>query len=133
MIGKLVKIAVALLILNGVVRTGSAFWSNYRFEDRLTEIAQFGDRRTEAQLCQEAEEAARILELPVAAEAIRIRRGTNPVFSCGKGYEGVAAARQGGAQKLFIDASYTRDVDIVPGYSHRFAFNPAVEVWARVW
>ncbi len=133
MVGKLVKIAIALLVLNGVVRLGSAYMADYRFEDRLTQIAQFGDRRTEVQLCAEALEAAQKLELPVSSEAIRIRRGGNSVFTCGKGYGGAVPVARGGAQKLSIDAAYQRDVDILPGYTRRFSFNPSVEVWARVW
>lgn len=133
MVGKLLKIAVALLVLNGAVRAGSAYWTNYRFEDRLTEIAQFGDRRTEAQLCEEAVAEAQKLEVPVTPEAIRVRRGANPDFTCGKGYEGAVAVARGGAQKLAIEASYAQDVDLAPGYTRRFAFNPSVEVWARVY
>lgn len=133
MVGKLVKIVIALLVVNGVVRLGAAYLADYRFEDRLTQIAQFGDRRSEAQLCTEAMEAAQRLELPVAEEAIRIRRGGNPPFTCGKGFEGAVPAAQGGAQKLFIEASYARDVDLAPGYARRFSFNPSVEVWARVY
>jgi hypothetical protein len=133
MVGKLVKIAIALLIVNGVVRLGTAYLADYRFEDRLTQIAQFGDRRTEAQLCSEAAEAARVLELPVPEEAIHIKRGGNPAFTCGKGYQGAVARVRSGAQKLYIDAAYERDVDILPGYTRRFSFNPSVEVWARVW
>jgi len=133
MVGKLVRIAIALLVVNGVVRLGAAYMDDYRFEDRLTEIAQFGDRRTEAQLCAEAVEAAQLLELPLASEAIRIRRGQNPAFTCGKGFEAAVAVARGGAQKLYIDASYERDVDLVPGYTRRFSFSPSAEVWARVY
>lgn len=133
MVGKLVKIAIALLVLNGVIRLGSAYMADYRFEDRLTQIAQFGDRRSEVQLCTEAMEAAMVLELPVAEEAIRIRRGGNAAFTCGKGYQGTVPAAQGGAQKLYIDASYQRDVNVLPGYARRFSFSPSVEVWARVY
>lgn len=133
MVGKLIRIAIALLVVNGVVRLGAAYMADYRFEDRLTEIAQFGDRRTEAQLCGQAVEAAQVLELPVAPEAIRIRRGRNPPFTCGKGFEGAVAVTQGGAQKLYIDATYERDVDILPGYARSFSFSPSAEVWARVY
>ncbi|MBP1633501.1 MAG: hypothetical protein H6Q10_75 [Acidobacteria bacterium] len=133
MIGKVIKIAIALLVLNGVVRVGAAYWANYRFEDQLSEIAQFGDRRGEALLCGAALEAAQKLGLPVAAEAIQIRRGTNPPFTCGKGYEGAVPANRGGAQKLAIEAAYQRNLDVFPGYTRRFTFNPSAEVWARVY
>ena len=133
MVGKLVKIANALLLLNGIVRLGAAYLADYRFEDRLTQIAQFGDRRSESQLCAEAIEAARQFEVPVAPEDITIRRGTNPPFSCGKGYKGAVSVSRGGAEKLYIDASYQREVALLPGYARPFTFNPSVEVWARVY
>lgn len=133
MVGKLVKIAIALLVLNGLVRLGAAYLADYRFEDRLTEIAQFGERRTDAQLCDQALEAAQGLDLPIVAEGIRIRRGAAAAFMCGKGAQGAAVAKQGGAHKLFIDVSYERDVSILPGYARRFSFSPSIEVWARVY
>ncbi len=133
MAGKLIKIGIALLLLNGIVRLGAAYMADYRFEDRLTQIAQFGDRRTEAQLCAEAIEAAQEFDVPIAPENISIRRGSNPPFTCGKGYKGAVSASRGGAEKLYIDASYEREVAIIPGYARRFSFNPSVEVWARVY
>ena len=134
MIWKIFKIAIALLVVNGTLRAGSAYWTDYRFEDRLTQIAQFGDRRKDPELCTEAVEAAAALGVPVTPESILIRRGNNPTFSCGKGYEAVRpAGAPSGAHKLFIEASYGRDVALAPGYSRRFDFHPSVEVWARVY
>ena len=50
----LIKIAIALIVLHGAFRVGSAYWNFYRYEDALLQIAQFGDRRTERQVCDEA-------------------------------------------------------------------------------
>ncbi|HSK08357.1 MAG TPA: hypothetical protein VK911_02180 [Vicinamibacterales bacterium] len=133
MIGKVVRIAIALLVINGTWRAGSGYWTNYQFEDRLTQIIQFGDRRPERELCEQAVTAAAELHVPVAPENIRIRRAQNQPFACGKGYAAGVPATAGGAHKLSVEATYTRDIAILPGYAHRFTFHPSVEVWARLY
>ena len=85
MVKTLIKIAIALIVIHGAVRVGSAFWNYYRFEDALLQIAQFGDRRTERQLCDEAMSTAADYDLPLAAADLTVRRGANPPFNCQDG------------------------------------------------
>ena len=133
MLSKLIKLAIAALVIHGAWRIGSAYWTYYQFEDRLTQIAQFGDRRKDPELCKEAAEAATLLHVPVSMDAVSVRRGGNPAFNCGKGFE------RGGAQaglppgKLTFQASYTESIEVLPGYKYRWAFEPHVEVWARAY
>ncbi len=66
MVKTLIKIAVALIVLHGAFRVGSAYWNFYRYEDALLQIAQFGDRRTERQVCDEAMSTAAEYGVPIA-------------------------------------------------------------------
>jgi predicted ATPase with chaperone activity len=51
MLRVLIKIALAALLITGAWRVGSTFLRYYQFEDALQEVAQFGDRQSERQLC----------------------------------------------------------------------------------
>jgi hypothetical protein len=131
MIAKLIKIAIAALVLHGAWRMGSAHWTFYQYEDRLTQVAQFGDRKKDQELCREAADVAALLHLPVATEGVRVRRGGNPAFICGKGYESGAAKAGLPPGKITFEAVYTENIAVLPGYLYPWTFNAHVEVWAR--
>lgn len=127
----LIKLAIAALVVNAAVRVGSTYLRYYQFEDALQELAQFGDTRKDKQLCDQAMEKAVNLEVPITAEAITIRRGSNPTYNCGKGFDGgVTQATVGGA-KIFIDAVYTDVLRPLPGYRMDWEFKPSVSAWVR--
>lgn len=127
----LVKLAIAALVINAAWRVGSTYLRYYQFEDALQELAQFGDTRADKQLCGQAVEKAVNLDLPVTADAITIRRGSNPAYNCEKGFEGGAAPRTAGAAKIFIDAAYTDVLQPLPGYRLNWEFKPSVSAWVR--
>jgi hypothetical protein len=132
MLGKLIRIALALLVVNAAWRVGSVYWTFYHFEDKLSEIALFGDQRTESQLCGQAMDAAAALNVPIEKTALHFRRGGNPPFNCQTG-DGAAAPVSGGhAQKLAFEGTYKEKVSVFPGYRREMVFKPSVEVWARV-
>jgi len=81
----LIKIVVALLLINAAFHIGNAYWNYYRFEDALEQLALFGDRRSDRQLCDQAVDTAAGYSLPITADGLVIRRGTNPPFTCGDG------------------------------------------------
>ena len=39
-----IRLAIAALVINAAWRVGTVYWRFYQFEDRLQEIAQFGER-----------------------------------------------------------------------------------------
>jgi hypothetical protein len=126
----LIKLAIAALVINAVVRVGSTYLRYYQFEDALQELAQFGDSRGDKQLCTQAMEKAANLEVPITAEAVMIRRGSNPTYNCGKGFEGGVAGAPGAA-KIFIDAVYTDVLNPLPGYRMNWEFKPSASAWVR--
>lgn len=128
----LVKLAILALIVHGMWRVGSSFWRFYQLEDALQEVAQFGERSTEAQLCGQALDKATALDVPLTAEAVTIRRGQNPAFNCQAGYQAaVNAATQGPTAKIFIDARYSEGLQVLPGYRYPWEFSTSVSAWVR--
>lgn len=133
MLRVLIKLAITALVLHAAWRVGSAYWRFYQFEDALQELAQFGERRPDKQLCGQAMEKAANLDIPIAADALTIRRGSNPGFNCDSGFQGGAANAPMAASgaKIFIDGHYTDNVLLLPGYRRPWDFKPSVSAWVR--
>ncbi len=133
MVKTLIKIAVALLVLHGAFRVGMAYWTFYRFEDALQEMAQFGDRKTEAALCDDAMQAAGNYGVPIAQNQIFVRRGSSAPYNCQSGPTAPdTGTPQQAATQLTIYGSYTDQVQLLPGYYHAWDFAPSVKVWVRL-
>lgn len=125
-----IKIAIALIIVHGAWRVGAAFWTFYRFEDGLQQLAQFSERRTDKDLCDSAMETAGSLGVPIAAQGITIHRGTEPPYNCDSGPGTVEPGQIARPQnQLTIDAPYTAGVQVLPGYSYPWEFKPNVKAW----
>ncbi len=132
MVKTLIKIAIALIVIHGAVRVGSAFWSYYRYEDALLQIAQFGDRRTERQLCDEAMSTAGEYDLPITAADLTIRKGTNPPFNCQDGPTLLQPGAKGIASvQLTIDGTYMERLQVLPGYYYPWEFKPSASARLR--
>jgi hypothetical protein len=129
----LIKLAIAALVIHAAWRVGSTYLRFYQFEDALQELAQFGEQRTDKQLCAQAKEKAVNLDIPLSAESMTIRRGSNPVFNCETGFAGGVAPGAGyvSSAKIFIDARYTEDLRVLPGYRYPWEFKPSVNAWIR--
>jgi hypothetical protein len=130
----LIKIVLALLVAHAAFRVGNSAWNYYRYEDALQELAQFSDRSTEKQLCDQAMSIAADYGVPIAASGLTIRKGSNPVFNC---EEGVTAPVAGGvpaitASQLTIQGIYTDRLQVLPGYFYPWEFRPSVTVRIRL-
>jgi hypothetical protein len=131
MVKTFIKIALALLVLHGAFRVGYAYWTFYRFEDSLQELAQFGDRKTEAQLCDGAMDSAAGYGVPIAPNQMFIRRGSAPPYNCQSGPTAPESGAMQAASQMTISGSYTEQVQLLPGYFHPWDFAPNVKVWVR--
>ena len=127
----LFKLAIAALVINAAWRVGSTYLRYYQFEDALQEVAQFGESRGDKQLCGQAMEKAVNLEVPINADAITIRRGSNPTYNCEQGFQGAVPASKAASAKIFIDAAYTDVLKPLPGYTLNWEFKPSVSAWVR--
>ena len=128
----LLKIALALIVLHGAIRVGSAYWSFYRYEDALLQIAQFGDRRTERQVCDEALSTAADYGLPIAAADLTVSKGANPSFNCETGPTALKGSAQGLASvQLTIEGWYQDRLQLLPGYFYPWEFRPTATARVR--
>ena len=132
MIKTLINIAIALIVIHAAVRVGSAFWNCYRYEDALLQLAQFGDRSTERQLCDQALSTAAQLDVPIAAVGLTVRKGNNPPYNCEDG----PALLKGGApglpsSQMTIEGTYSDRLQLFPGYYYPWEFKPSASARLR--
>jgi hypothetical protein len=133
MVKNLIKIVLALVVLHGAFRIGYAYWTFYRFEDALKEQAQFGDRKTEAQLCDAAIDTAGDLGVPITASQLTVRRGSAMPYNCQDGPRGLeAGSPPQPASQLSFTGTYVEQVQLFPGYFYPWEFSPDVKVWTRL-
>jgi hypothetical protein len=104
----LLKLALAALIANAAWRVGSAYVTFYRFKDAVTETAQFASQKSKAELKQRILELASDYDVPLAADAVSVRRDDR--------------------NHTVIDGSYTLPVDVLPGYRYLWPFVWHVDV-----
>lgn len=128
----LIKLAITALVIHAAWRVGSSYWRFYQFEDALQELAQFGEQKADKQLCAQAMEKAANLDVPITADAVSIRRGSNPAFNCETGFQrAVPAALTAPVAKIFIDAHYEEPLVLFPGYRYPWEFKSSVSAWVR--
>jgi hypothetical protein len=132
MVKTLVKIIVALLVLHGAVRIGNSYWNFYRYEDALQQLAQFGERRSDKQLCDEAVDTAANYGLPLAPSGLAIFRGNSPPYTCDGGAAPVAPAVPQPNTQIRIEGTYVDRIPILPGYIYEWEFKPSVKAWLRM-
>ena len=97
----LIKLVIGLLIVNGAWRTGSAYYQYYEFQDALQHTAQFASYTPGANTQASVMEIARSLDVPLQEEHLNVRKDEN---------------------RVFIDAVYTRPIEVFPRYPVRWEF-----------
>ena len=102
----IIKLLIAIAILNGVVRVGLAAASYYQFKDQAQQIVTFGAEAPVGELQDQMLERATALNLPVGPEDIEVTR------------EGKRTA---------ASASYTQQVEVFPSYQYPIDFQFTVE------
>ena len=130
----LIKIAIGLVILHAAFRVGSAYWNFYRYEDALLQIAQFGDRRTERQVCDEALTTAPEYGVAIAAADLTVHMGGNPPYNCESGL--TLTASKGSvpgipSTQLIIEGRYQDRLQLLPGYFYPWEFKPTASARVR--
>ena len=101
MIRLLVKLAIAALIANATWRAGSAYMTFYRFRDAVAEATLYSKGKSDNELRRRVLDLASNYDVPLADEAVTVRRQDNHTF---------------------VDASYTQPVDLMPGYRYQWPF-----------
>ena len=101
-----IKLLVALAIVNGVVRVGLAEMKYYQFKDQSQQLVTFEEDAPVADIQNQLVESAANLELPIASDDIEVTR------------EG---------QYTRATASYTQPVEVFPNYTYTMQFQFTVE------
>ena len=94
MLKLLVKLALTALVANAAWRVGSAYLQFYRFTDAVSQTAQFGGRRSRAELQQKVVEIAVQYDIPLPADGFTVVRD--------------------GRNHTIIEGSYIEPVDLAP-------------------
>jgi hypothetical protein len=133
MVKRLIKIIIALIVIHGAFRIGNVYWNFYRYEDALQQMAQFGERRSDKQLCDEAMTTAANFGVPIAANGLSIRRGTGALYNCeeGQSTQPTPTTTVLATGRMLIEGVYVERVQLLPGYVYPWEFRPAVNVLVR--
>ena len=102
MIRKLVKLAIFLLIANGVYRIVPPSVHYFQFKDAVQELALFAQKAPDAELIDRVMTLADEHSIPLDREYVRIRRSNS---------------------QLIIDASYVESIKVIPGYTYDHQFD----------
>jgi hypothetical protein len=70
----LVRIGIAVAIINGTARTAGVYWTFYQFEDAAQQLALFGKDTPVDVLYENVVAKAGELQVPIAAEQINVSR-----------------------------------------------------------
>jgi hypothetical protein len=101
MIKIIIKLVIAALIANAAWHVGSAYITFYKFQDAAVEIAEFGSQKSVDELHQKVLELAAQYDVPVAENAVTVRRENDHTY---------------------IDGSYDRPLELAPGYRYPWVF-----------
>jgi len=104
----IIKLVVAAILLTATVQAGRAAIKHYTFVDALQEAMLFAGSRTEEELADRVLEIAADFEIPLEGGSLSVRRLPYQVV---------------------IDAPYTDEVELLPGfYARSWDFNAGVTV-----
>lgn len=106
--GRVIRIAIAALVLYAVWQTGTAYWQYLQLEDRVERIAQFGGDQSDDQVRAAVEAAARALGIDLDQQAIAVTRS---------------------GSSLSIAASYVRSIEVFPRQSVDWTFRLDTTAW----
>ena len=103
----LIKIAIAVAVANAIFHAATAYLSYFQFKDSVEELAMHTSG-TEAQMKDRIVELAGKYEEPVDPDAISIRREEHHTF---------------------VEMSYSKDVQLFPGYVRKWPFEVKVDAF----
>ena len=107
----ILKLVIAALVIHATYRAGVVYMRYYEFKDDVTQIAQFGVRRTDNELKNNVLDAARRRQISLNPDAIRVRRENHHIL---------------------IDARYLEQVELAPRYFYPWTAHVQVDVLTLV-
>lgn len=107
----IVKLAIVALLANACWRLGSAYLTFYRFKDAVEQSAQFSHGRSEGELQERIMELASQYDVPLAADAVTVRRDGNHTITAGE---------------------YSEPIDFAPGFTRPWTFTWETDTFVSV-
>ena len=101
-----IKLLVAMVVLNATVRLGMSAWTQYQFRDSVQEVVLFGGTQTTAKLKQAIMEEAAEQGVPVADDDVAVQR------------EGMLTT---------AEATYVDDIELFPTYVYPMTWSFKVD------
>lgn len=105
----IIKIAIALAVINAAFHAGEAAWRYYQLKDATQQLIIFGSQQQTTELQNRILEKAVELQVPLLPENVNIRR------------EGT---------RTFVDAAYTQPVEYFPNQIYPVDLKFSVEAFA---
>lgn len=100
------KVLIAVALLNAVIRGADSVWSYYKFKDETQRMLLFGSSSTTEELQSQILSAAADLKIPLTAERLSVRRD---------------------GRRSVAEASYTQPVEFFPKYLYPIEFSFVVD------
>jgi hypothetical protein len=105
----ILKLLIAALVINGVVRAGTAWWSFYQFEDETQETIRFAGSESEDTLEMRILTRAQERDLPIKPDDVNVQR------------EG---------PRIVASAHYVQPVEFIPSYKYPVKMAFQVEAYS---
>ena len=104
-----IKLAIVLAVVNGLVRCADAYWSFYQLKDAAQQAILFAGRSNSRQIENEIMRRATELAVPLPLENLSVHHTET---------------------RRFAEASYTQDVELFPSYVYPVPFQFTVDAIA---
>ena len=105
----ILKLFIAIVIINGTVRAGVAAWEHYEMTDAAQQVVLFGTTSPVAELKTSIVARADRLQVPISAATVHVhRRGT----------------------RTWADSRYARPVELFPNFKYPLTFSFEVEAFS---
>ena len=112
MIKFILKLLVAALIANAAWHVMSAYTTFWKFKDAVTQTTQFGNDKSLATLKARVLQLASDYDLPIDDNDFTVTRSRESLHTV-------------------VDGSYSRDIELVPGYSRPWAFPFRIDTFSE--
>jgi hypothetical protein len=106
--GTLIKLVIAVLVLNAAAKAGVSAFSHYQFVDAAHEAMVYLPNASDDQLVQTVARIAHDYEVPIDEDDIALRHD---------------------GPDIIVEFSYDREINLVPGiYTKSWTFSPVISV-----
>jgi len=108
--GRLLRLVVVAVVAWALWHAGLAAWQQFQFSDEVEKIAQFGPDKDAGSVRDAVLAAAARYALPVTEKDVRVRHEERP-------------------PSLYIDVSYTVQIEILPRFFYPWTFTTSSHGW----